>query len=95
MRNNTITWSAESITILEDILDYIYAEWGINTVIDFQNELNSLLKAICKNHRLCPASKVIGFRKCVLSKQTSLIYRFSKSKLEIVTFIDNRSNHMY
>lgn len=95
MPKTTIIWSSEALDRLDDIFEYIYEEWGIATVLDFQNELNRLLYALTKNKKLCPTSKIVNLRKCVLSKQTSLVYRFSSSTLEIITLIDNRSDHSY
>lgn len=95
MAKTKIVWSVEALNRLDSILEYIFEEWGINPVLDLQDEIERLIIAIGNNKKLCPDSKIIGLRKCVLSKQTSLVYRFSKSRLEIVTFADNRSEHKY
>jgi plasmid stabilization system protein ParE len=95
MGKTKVIWSEEALSALDSIMEYIFEEWGINPVIDLQNEIEKLILAIGNNKKLCPDSKVTGLRKCVLSRQTSLIYKISKFKLEIVTFIDNRSKHPY
>lgn len=95
MTKTKINWSDEALDKLDRILEYIFEEWGINPVLDLQKEIESLIIAIRNNKKLCPDSKMIGLRKCVLSKQTSLIYKITKSHLEIVTFLDNRSDHKY
>jgi len=95
MAKSKICWSNEALDKLDLIFDYIFEEWGINPVLDLQNEIERLIIAIGDNKKLCPDSKIVGLRKCVLSKQTSLIYKITKSQLEIVTFIDNRSEHKY
>jgi plasmid stabilization system protein ParE len=95
MAKNKVVWSSEAIDALDHILEYVFEEWGINPVLDLQNEIERVIIAIGNNKRLCPDSKRIGLRKCILSKQTSLIYKITKSQLEIVTFIDNRSVHKY
>ena len=95
MAKNKIVWSKEALDALDQILEYVFEKWGINPVIDLQNEIERLIIAIGNNKKLCPDSKITGLRKCVLSKQTSLVYKIVKSQLEIVTFIDNRSKHSY
>lgn len=95
MTKTKINWSDEALDKLDRILEYIFEEWGINPVLDLQKEIESLIIAIGNNKKLCSDSKIIGLRKCVLSKQTSLIYKITKSHLEIVTFLDNRSDHKY
>lgn len=90
-----ITWSSEALETYDKIIEYIFSIWGIKPVIQLHHELKLLIKSIETNHKLCPKSKLVGLRKCVLSKQTSLIYSISRTKLVIVTFIDNRSQHTY
>lgn len=95
MAKTKIIWSTEALDNLDRILEYVFDEWGINPVLDLQNEIERLIIAIGNNKKLYPDSKITGLRKCVLSKQTSLVYRIVKSRLEIVTFVDNRSEHKY
>lgn len=95
MAKTEIVWSIESLNRLDSILEYIFDEWGINPVLDLQDEIERLIIAIGNNKKLCPDSKIIGLRKCVLSKQTSLVYKVAKSRVEIITFVDNRSKHKY
>lgn len=47
------------------------------------------------NHKLCPKSKTSNFRKCVVTPQTSLIYRINSDSIDIIGFISNYSNHQY
>ncbi len=47
------------------------------------------------NKELCPASKLLTYRKCVVSKQTSLIYTIHDTSIFLITFIDNRALHNY
>lgn len=97
MANTKISWSKEALDALDAVLEYVFEEWGIKPVLDLQQEIERLIVAISKNKKLCPDSKITGtgLRKCVLSKQTSLIYQIEGSELKIVTFIDNRSEHVF
>lgn len=90
-----VIWSNEALNALDQIMEYVFEEWGINPVLELQNEIEKLIIAISNNKKLCPDSKVMGLRKCVLSKQTSVVYKITKSQLEIVAVIDNRSEHLY
>lgn len=90
-----IVWSDESILTLEKIMDYIFEEWGIQTIVDLQLKLDRLIHLLTTNKKLCPKSKVINVRICVVSEQISMVYKIEHSHLEIVTVIDNRSKHGY
>lgn len=95
MPKNNIIWSDESLLVFDEIVDYIFEEWGIIPVLDFQNEINRLINLLENNKKLCPKSKIVNIRKCVITEQTSLIYKIKGNLLEIITFIDNRSKHRF
>ncbi|MFN5984100.1 MAG: type II toxin-antitoxin system RelE/ParE family toxin [Fluviicola sp.] len=95
MPKHIIIWSDESLLAFDEIVDFIFEKWGIIPVLDFQNEINRLIFLLGKNKKLCPKSKTVNIRKCVISEQTSLIYKIEGNLLEIITFIDNRSKHHF
>lgn len=95
MPKYAVIWSSEALETLDEILEYIFETWGLQPTLEFQNDLTALITGITKNKSLCPKSKVRNLRKCVVSRQTSLIYKFSGSKIQLVTFVDNRSKHKY
>lgn len=95
MPKHHIIWSNDSLVVLDKIIDYVYEEWGIQPVLKLEHEIIVLVKALSKNKKLCPKSKILDIRKCVLMEQVSLIYKIESSHLEIITFIDNRSEHSY
>ncbi len=90
-----IIWSDTSLNTYLHIVDYIYNEWTIKEVINFQESVNKLLAQLKVNKELCPASKLLTYRKCVVSKQTSLIYTIHDTSIFLITFIDNRALHNY
>ena len=90
-----VIWSDESLQALDTIIDYIFEEWGIQPIMDLQYEIDRLIHLIKENKNLCPKSKTLNVRKCVLSEQTSMVYKIERSHLEIITFVDNRSRHNY
>jgi hypothetical protein len=90
-----IVWSDTAVTTYLHIVDYIFGKWTIKEVEKFQSSVDHLLSQLTINKELCPASKLLSFRKCVLSKQTSLIYTSVGETLYLITFIDNRALHDY
>ena len=89
-----IIWSKEANESYVELLDFLYKKYSVDTVIALDEKVLNLLDKLKTNQYLCPPSKAfIGYRKCVLSKQTSLIYRTDGTIVEIMLFVDNRSEH--
>ncbi len=82
------------ITRLEAI-NLILTKWPIEVAIQFDNDVEALIEHIKSNNKLCPKSKIQMVRKCVVSRQTSMVYQIYDDHIEIVTFVDNRSDHDY
>ena len=90
-----IIWSNEAKITYFKIIDDLIDKWKIEIAIDFENKTNNLLNHLKEYKKLCPPSKKEKLRKCVIHKNTSLIYKINKSNIELVTFIDNKTNHKY
>ncbi|RLD63591.1 MAG: type II toxin-antitoxin system RelE/ParE family toxin [Bacteroidetes bacterium] len=90
-----IIWSNQAKFSYEEIIDFILEQWPTDIALDFENKTNNLLDKLKKNIKLCPNSKKKQLRKCVIHKNTSLIYKIVKPNIELITFIDNRSEHQY
>ena len=90
-----IVWSEQAKTSYIKTIDNLFKNWTIDIVINFENLTNNVLDRLKKNEHLCPESQQTKLRKCIIHKNTSLIYRIRKSNIELVTFIDNRSEHKY
>ena len=90
-----IIWSPLAEETYLNILKYISDKWSLNAARKFDRKTESLLIKISIHHRLCPGSKLTGLRKCVITPQTSLIYKITEYSIELVVFIDNRTNHIY
>jgi len=90
-----IVWSDEAKITYNGIIDYLLKEWHIEIAIDFEDKTNDLLDRLKINKKLCPLSKVKKLRKCVIHKNASLIYRIKSNSIELITFIDNRTDHSY
>jgi len=95
MHKFNIIWSPIAEVEYLNILKYIIENWSVNDAEIFDNTVNDLIDKIAINHQLCPKSKVNNFQKCVITHQTSLIYRINSENIEIISFISNYSNHQY
>lgn len=90
-----IIWTNQAKVSYEKTLDFILEQWTPNIAFDFEKRTNKLLDTLKNNKNLCPISKKVQLRKCVIHKNTSLIYKINKLNIELITFIDNRSGHKY
>ncbi|NOX46108.1 MAG: type II toxin-antitoxin system RelE/ParE family toxin [Chlorobi bacterium] len=90
-----VFWSLEASNSYEEIILGLIERWPIDIVESFEGIVNKIISRLSRNKRLCPPSKKKNIRKCVIHKNVSLIYKINKTEIELVTFIDNRSDHRY
>lgn len=96
MREYRIVWSPQAEETYLKILEYILSNWSVNEAGDFENKISGLIDKLRFHRNLCPPSlKKKRLRKCVVTSQTSIVYRVKKQTIEIVAMIDNRSQHAY
>lgn len=91
----SVRWSVNAKNTYLDSISLILQKWTIKEVKHFETLVNDLLTRLESNKNLCPKSKQFKLRKCVLSKQTSLIYQSNYKTIDLIAFIDNRSSHSY
>ena len=91
----TIHWSPQAELNYNKILDKIEAKWSLTEVIHFDEKAMRLINMLKTQNKICPASKQINIRKCVITSQSSVIYKITKINIELVDFIDNKTNHKY
>lgn len=90
-----IVWSEEARLSYFKIIDYLIINWNINIILEFETKINKLLDHLKNYEDFCPLSKKQKLRRCVIHKNTSLIYKINKNQIELITFIDNSTNHKY
>lgn len=79
-------------TLLSTI-DIIERAWGEKHVNRFLNELDEMVEKIRKYPFLFQEFPVNPkYRRCVLSKQTSLVYEINESKITLLYIFDNRQD---
>lgn len=95
MSKFNVTWSLTALKEVTQTADYIFENFGLKSARDFEQKLTQLTISLSDNKALCPKSKKLSFRKCVVTKQSSLIYFVNKDEIRIITLIDNRSLNAY
>ena len=90
-----IIWSNQAKVSYEKTIDSLLKQWNVDIAINFETLTNELLDNLKTNKKLCPSSKQTQLRKCVIHKNTSLIYKITNQDIELVTFLFNRSDHQF
>lgn len=91
----SILWTKEAQNTYLNKLDFIFEKWTITEVENFEILVVNPLLNLEFNDEICPEIKIFGLRKCLISSQTSLLYRIVTNKIELISFIDNRSEHKF
>lgn len=93
-----IEWTPLAESSYQAILDFVFEQWSIEIVIRLDDEVKDILGHLERKFFIgSPVHGNANIRKCVISKQTSLIYRIihETDTVELITFVDNRSNHPF
>ena len=89
----TVILSKRASKKLAKLLDYLEAEWSIKTRNDFLRKFQKSITQIQKHPKSCPeTNSVKDLRMLVITKQTSLFYKFDTKSIKIITIFDNRMN---
>ena len=85
--------SKRAMKKLDSLLVYLENEWSTKVKHNFILKLDKSLKQIQKLPDSFPESeKIRGLRKCVVTKQTTVFYRYSDTSIDVITIFDNRQN---
>jgi plasmid stabilization system protein ParE len=78
---------------LEKLLEYLESEWSLKVKKEFIKKLDKSLYLIQDNPESFQKSVIVkGLHKCVITKQTTIFYRYDNEHIYIVTLFDNRQN---
>tara|TARA_R110002050_G_scaffold141251_2_gene266325 strand:- start:32105 stop:32410 length:306 start_codon:yes stop_codon:yes gene_type:complete len=78
---------------LENLFEFLLDNWSVKVKNDFIIKLEKCVTIIRKQPESFPSSeKEQGLRKCVITKHTTLFYRFDEKSIKIVTLFDSRQN---
>ena len=86
-----IVLSKRASNRLDKLLEYLGQEWSLKVKDDFIKKLDRSLTQIQKFPESCPKTDFVkGLHMLVITKQTSLFYRFDSKTIKVVTIFDNR-----
>jgi len=78
---------------LSSLFEYLLENWSAKVKSNFIKKLDHNIDLIRSEPETFPESqKDPGLRKCVITKQTTLYYRFDTKQIKIVTIFDTRQN---
>lgn len=88
-----VRYSIRAYNEYEEILDYIVENFGYEVAAKVNAHFEEIIDQIAINPFLYPSSnKVKSLRRCVISQQTTMYYRFNGESVEIASFRGNRMN---
>jgi len=91
--SRTVLISKTAEKKLEKLFGYLVEKWSVKVKNEFIQKLDKNIELIRKQPKSSPESeKENGLRKCVITKQTTLYYRFDSKKIKIVTLFDTRQH---
>ena len=77
----------------ENILEYLYTEWGNKVVNQFIGRIDKLLNHLASNPKQFPLiSKKRRVRKSVISKHNTLFHKERRENIDILRIFDTRQN---
>lgn len=86
-------YSQRSYQEYDQILEYIISKFSIKKAVEVDNYFEEMIDLIAANPQLFPyADKAKKLRRCVVSAQTTIYYRFTGKYVEIVSFRGNLMN---
>ncbi len=88
-----VVLSKRSSNRLGKLLEYLENEWSLKDKNNFLKKLDKSLAQIQKYPESCIETNYVkGLRMLVITKQTSLFYKFNSKTIFIVAIFDNRMN---
>ena len=90
--NYSVIWSRKSKEKTDQIIDYLSNEWSDREVFKYLNLLKNFEDVVSRFPKLFPKSITHpkSYRKAVISKHHSVIYRIDSKRIFVVTILDNR-----
>lgn len=90
-----VVWSDEALQNYLQVLDYLLEKWTIKEIENFEIRFDKLMDKLQSHKEICPKSKLLNYRKCLIDKNNSLIYQDVNNFIFLVAIIDNKSSHNY
>lgn len=86
-----VRYSTRAYIEYEEILDYVVEKFGLKIAAKVDAHFEEVINQISINPNLYPYSdKIKNLRRCVISSQTTLYYRFNGEFVELASFRGNK-----
>ena len=91
-----INWTPKATEGFNAILSFVEDNYSTSTTDKLFDDVQQWLARIKILPSICPLSKQHNIRKCVVKKHYLLLYKIvPNTTIQVVAFIDARSNHSY
>ena len=88
-----IEFSRESVNQIRENINYLVENWSVRIADEFINKLNFKIEVISLFPYSYPKStSTKTIRKCVVTKQMSLLYKIKNKKIIILALLDTRQS---
>jgi plasmid stabilization system protein ParE len=88
-----VTFSKTAQKNLKIILEYLDRDWSDKVVSRFKIKLDLCINTILNNPEGFPLINIKNdVRKCVVTKQTSIFYKFNSKEIQILSLFDTRQH---
>lgn len=85
--------SKRAMKKLDSLLVYLEEEWSTKVKHNFILKLDKSFKQIQNlPDSFSESEQIKGLRKCVVTKQTTVFYKYSETTIDVITIFDNRQN---
>ena len=89
--NLKVNFSKTAEKNLDDVLNFIEAKWSKKSKDLYLVKFQKAVSIISMNPEIFPKSSVKKkYRKCVITKQSTLLYSFGSNEIRIHTVFDTR-----
>lgn len=91
-----VFWTKQAKSLYIALLQYLKEEVSTDIAIDLDEKIEKLEARLSRFRYSCPPSgKAPQYRRCVISKSTSVIVEIRGPMVFIISIIDNRMANLY
>ncbi|GIZ09121.1 type II toxin-antitoxin system RelE/ParE family toxin [Flavobacterium sp. UMI-01] len=78
---------------IENLFEFLILKWNHQVKTKFSNKLHGIINLIAENPEMFPVSnKSRNIRRCVISNQCMLFYKFNDKHIVILSLFDTRQD---
>ena len=90
-----VFWTELAKDTYATLLQYLTGV-SLEAAIQLDDKIEQLEERLSKYRYACPPSlKIPRYRRCVVSKHTSMLYEVRGNLIFILAVVDNRADHLY